>query len=122
MMQGSELRAIREAAGLDQQQFGERLGLSRVTVGLMERGQKPIEPRTALLIENSLRMRIDVAYSRALAKWTVTLTGPGHVGVHRVHEVRAAEASEDKAVSIAQAIQAEEFPLALVMKFAGPIG
>src|SRR6218665_1620347 len=46
-MQASELKAIREGLGLSQDEMAERLGLSRVMIGLMERGQKPIERRTA---------------------------------------------------------------------------
>lgn len=46
-MTPEELRAIRVALDLSQQEFAERLGLSRVMVGLMERGEKPISARTA---------------------------------------------------------------------------
>ena len=47
-MQGSELKAIREALGWNQQQLADALDMSRVYVGQMERDQKPIERRTEL--------------------------------------------------------------------------
>lgn len=47
-MQGDELKRLRTARGLDQSKVADALGLSRVFVGMMERDQKPIEPRTAL--------------------------------------------------------------------------
>lgn len=50
-MQGSELKAIREQLGLSQIDFAERLGMSQTFIGLMERGERPVEPRTALAAE-----------------------------------------------------------------------
>lgn len=47
-MQPEELKALRKATGLSQAQMGEEMGLSRVTIGLMERGEAPIEKRTEL--------------------------------------------------------------------------
>jgi len=47
-MQPDELKEIRKAMGLSQQDFAVALGVSRVLVGQMERGQAPIERRTAL--------------------------------------------------------------------------
>lgn len=41
-----ELKALRLSARMTQQAFGEAIGVSRVTVGLMERGEAPIEKRT----------------------------------------------------------------------------
>lgn len=49
-MQGDEMKALRKAAGLTQEQLADAIGLSRVTIGLMERGQAPIERRTALAV------------------------------------------------------------------------
>lgn len=46
MMDGKELTEIRKALGLSQAEFGERIGMSRVMVGLMERDQRPISART----------------------------------------------------------------------------
>jgi transcriptional regulator with XRE-family HTH domain len=42
-----ELKALRIASGLTQTDFAENLGVSRVFLGLMERGQKPISKRTS---------------------------------------------------------------------------
>lgn len=47
-MQGDELRSIRRGLGWTIAQMSQVLGLSETFVGQMERGQKPIEPRTAL--------------------------------------------------------------------------
>ncbi|GLT00146.1 hypothetical protein GCM10007897_15300 [Sphingobium jiangsuense] len=47
-MQPDELKELRKALGLSQQEFADALGVSRVLVGQMERGQAPIERRTAL--------------------------------------------------------------------------
>ena len=49
-MQPDELKALRKGAGFTQGQLATAIGLSRVTVGLMERGQAPIERRTALAV------------------------------------------------------------------------
>lgn len=49
-MQGEELKAIRKAIGMSQGQFAEALGLTGTFIGLMERGVKPIEKRTALAV------------------------------------------------------------------------
>lgn len=51
---GLQIRAIRLALGMTQAEFGVALGLSRVHVGLMERGQKCVSHRT-ILAANSLR-------------------------------------------------------------------
>lgn len=50
MMQPDELKALRTGAGLTQQQLANAIGMTRVSVGLMERGQAPIERRTALAV------------------------------------------------------------------------
>lgn len=47
-MQGSELKAIREALGWGQRKFAEEIGMTQTYIGLMERGEKPIEKRTEL--------------------------------------------------------------------------
>lgn len=49
-MQGSEIRARRKAAGMTQAELADAIGMSRVTVGLMERDQAPIELRTWLAV------------------------------------------------------------------------
>lgn len=47
-MQPDELKELRKALDLSQQEFADALGVSRVLVGQMERGQAPIERRTSL--------------------------------------------------------------------------
>lgn len=49
-MQPDELKALRKATGMTQEQLAIAIGMSRVSVGLMERGQAPIERRTALAV------------------------------------------------------------------------
>lgn len=55
-MQPEELRALRKTLGLSQDEIGGAVGLSRVTIGLMERGAAPIEDRTALALRNLDRL------------------------------------------------------------------
>ena len=47
-MTGRELEQARRKLGLTQQQLGDELNLSRVMIGLMERGDKTVERRTDL--------------------------------------------------------------------------
>jgi DNA-binding XRE family transcriptional regulator len=49
-MQGSELKACRERMSLTQGQLADELGLSPQFIGMMERGEKPIEVRTELAV------------------------------------------------------------------------
>jgi DNA-binding XRE family transcriptional regulator len=49
-MQPAELKALRKSVKMTQDQLADAVGLSRVTVGLMERGEAPIEKRTALAV------------------------------------------------------------------------
>ena len=53
-MQAAELKQLLKASGLTQEELGARVGLSRVTIGLMARGQTPIERRSALAIRYAL--------------------------------------------------------------------
>ena len=45
-MNGQELREYRRALGLTQAKLGERIGLTRIMIGFMERGLREITPRT----------------------------------------------------------------------------
>lgn len=47
-MQGLELKAIREGLGWGQRKFADEIGMTQTFVGMMERGERPIELRTAL--------------------------------------------------------------------------
>lgn len=49
-MQPSDLRDTRRTMGLTQGELAERLGLTPQFIGMMERGEKAIEPRTALAV------------------------------------------------------------------------
>jgi transcriptional regulator with XRE-family HTH domain len=49
-MQGVDLKRIRKSLGWTQGDLARALGLSSTFVGLMERGAKPIEPRTRLAL------------------------------------------------------------------------
>lgn len=50
-MEALDFRNKRQRLGFTQAQMGQRLGFSRVHVGLMERGQAPITDRTAELVD-----------------------------------------------------------------------
>ncbi|MDP1026411.1 helix-turn-helix transcriptional regulator [Sphingomonas sp. KR1UV-12] len=47
-MQPDQLKALRQASGMTQEAFAAAIGMTRVSIGLMERGKAPIERRTAL--------------------------------------------------------------------------
>lgn len=49
-MRGSDLRAMRRDAGMTQAELADAIGMTRETVGLMERDQAPIEKRTELAV------------------------------------------------------------------------
>lgn len=49
-MQPDELKAVRTEMGLTQGELAQRLGLTPQFIGMMERGDKPIEQRTALAV------------------------------------------------------------------------
>ena len=49
-MQGDELRAMRKALGMSQQELADAIGMSRKAVGEMERGDAPIEKRTGMAV------------------------------------------------------------------------
>jgi len=49
-MQPEELKALRKSVGWSQAEMAEAIGMSRVLIGQMERGQAPIEKRTGLAV------------------------------------------------------------------------
>jgi DNA-binding transcriptional regulator YiaG len=49
---GAEMKRIRTSAGMTQDALAEALGMTATYVGLMERGRKPIERRTALALKH----------------------------------------------------------------------
>jgi len=50
-MTNKELKEARRKLGLTQSALGEAIGLTRKSIGEMERGQAPIELRTSLAIK-----------------------------------------------------------------------
>lgn len=50
-MQGEELRERRKAMRLTQADLAAALSLTQTFIGMMERGEKPIEIRTALAVK-----------------------------------------------------------------------
>lgn len=59
-MQPEQLKAIREQRSLSQEQMANEIGVSRVLVGQMERGQAPIELRTEHLVNRMREFMIDL--------------------------------------------------------------
>ncbi len=59
-MQPDDLKALRKRAGLSQDQLADEIGVSRVLVGLMERGQSPITIATTIrLMQMAAKLGID---------------------------------------------------------------
>ena len=55
-MTADKLRALRERLGFTQSQLADALGMHANTVACMERGEKPISPRTVAALELLLRV------------------------------------------------------------------
>ena len=56
-MEGNELREVRRHLAMTQEEFGQALGLTSTFIGMMERGEKPIEGRTALAAQQLFNER-----------------------------------------------------------------
>lgn len=67
-MQGSDLKAIRQSLGLSQEDFATLLGMTQKFVGMMERGDAPIERRTALAARQLQNERSRLYTSHAVAE------------------------------------------------------
>jgi transcriptional regulator with XRE-family HTH domain len=64
---GEQIKRLREAAGLTQEELGERAGLSRMYVQMIERGERPSPSLPALeRIARALNatLRVDLQPSR----------------------------------------------------------
>ena len=59
-MQPEQLKAVRESRGWSQEQMAAEVGVSRVLLGLMERGQAPIETRTEHLVNRMREFMVDL--------------------------------------------------------------
>ena len=57
-MGGNEVRQLRRKAGLSQAELGGLIGISRETVGRIERGAEPIERRTELAVRYVAERRL----------------------------------------------------------------
>ncbi|KKW93974.1 helix-turn-helix domain-containing protein [Sphingobium chungbukense] len=57
---GPDLKKIRSALGLNQQSMADALGLTATFIGLMERGERPIEARTARAAKQLLNERAPI--------------------------------------------------------------
>jgi DNA-binding XRE family transcriptional regulator len=76
-MTANEFAAWRQALSVSQARAGEMLGISRVSVGKLERGEVPVDVRTVLACRWLLAMarwHIDVnerrSWMRTLGRWT----------------------------------------------------
>ena len=56
-----EFKTIREAMGLTQAELGDALGVSRVFIGLMERGHKSVSKRTAEAMRSLRPKPLDIS-------------------------------------------------------------
>lgn len=57
---GQGLKSIRYALGFNQQSMADALGLTATFIGMMERGEKQIEPRTAMAARQLLNERAPI--------------------------------------------------------------
>jgi len=59
-MHGEQLKDIRERRGWSQEQMATEIGVSRILLGQMERGQAPIEARTEHLVNRLREFMVDL--------------------------------------------------------------
>ena len=57
---GVKLKQARHKLNLTQHGLADALGMSRVMVGLMERGERPIERRTWLAVQHLLYLKTEL--------------------------------------------------------------
>lgn len=97
-MQGEELKALRKAAGMSQSELADAIGMARETIGVMERGQSPIELRTELAVRyrtegHFVGLRDRPTIVRHVAHVLAKVIADGEVAADDVREIR--EASRD---------------------------
>lgn len=86
-MQPEELKALRQSLRLTQDAFGDLIGVSRVTVGQMERGAAPITDRTEKLVNALLasgavdRQIVDAAAQALIDRLRAALDDPDTVEI-----------------------------------------
>ena len=94
-MQGGDLKAVRKTLGLTQGQLAAKLGLTGTFIGLMERGEKSIGPRTILALQALLDAKDEevdehgftVRYADRVDGWNVIFTHAGWRGMWGKREV-----------------------------------
>lgn len=77
---GDRLRKAREASGLDQSELGERIDVSRRTIGNYEVGR--VEPRMIVMKQWALATGVDLA-------WLIGATRPNNGGEGTVNSYYA---------------------------------
>lgn len=66
-MEGSDLKAMRQSAGMTQADMATSIGMARETIGAMERGTHAIELRTELAVRYVIGSRIRTPVSETPA-------------------------------------------------------
>ncbi|MDD5384929.1 MAG: helix-turn-helix transcriptional regulator [Gallionella sp.] len=61
---GEVLKNLRLEAGLSQEQLGERCGLKRAYIGIIERGEKAITVETAARLAEGLAIQLSGIFAR----------------------------------------------------------
>lgn len=88
---GENLRQLRQAADVSQEELGQRSSLHRTEIGLLERGARVPRVDTLIKIASGLGVRIDCALLEGIA-WTPGSTQAGGFKV----EVHAEQHQESK--------------------------
>lgn len=61
---GAVVRALRDEAGVSQEEFAARCGLHRTYVGAIERGEKTITIETAQKVANAFGLSLSELFAR----------------------------------------------------------
>ncbi len=77
-MNAAQLKAIRERRNWSQEEMAAEIGVSRVLLGQMERGQAPIEPRTEHLVNRMREFMIDLGPLEEGARATMAALTRAH--------------------------------------------
>jgi len=93
-MNASEARKLRKGTGLSQADFGHAIGVSRETIGRMERGSEPVDRRTELAMryisENApmnlstlpvIHQSVAAILEEATVRGTVSNDGASQLGI-----------------------------------------
>jgi len=88
---GENLRQLRKAADISQEELGLRCSLHRTEIGLLERGARVPRIDTLIKISSGLGIRIDCILLDGIA-WTPATTEAGAFTILSCSEERAAPA------------------------------